>query len=661
MSNRLKTQNSPYLLQHADNPVDWFPWCEEAFEKALREDKPVFVSIGYSTCHWCHVMARESFEDTKTAELLNKYFIAVKVDREERPDLDSVYLAVCQAFTGSGGWPMSIFMTAQQKPFFAGTYFPPHARYGMPGFSDLLLLIDKKWRTERGRLLESADQIFAALTAEAAHKSMLSHDIIDGLVPDAVRIFSERFDRVNGGFGPAPKFPLGHHLIFLMLYARLYDQSEPLRQALVTLKQMRKGGIFDQIGYGFSRYSTDARFLVPHFEKMLYDNALLILAYTVAFRAAGEYALLKTAEQTADYVLREMTGDNGAFFSAQDADSDGEEGKYYVFSQEEVCRVLGNEKGMAYCRHFGITKQGNFEGKNIPNLLHTDHADDLAVDFEEERKRLYDYRKTRTTLHLDDKVLTSWNALMICALSFLYRASGQARYLEAAKKAQAWISRHLTDGNALYTGCRGNALFAYGFLDDYAYEILALLALYGADGACEDLERAKALCLEAMEQFGDAKGGYFLNGIKNETLMIRPKETYDGALPSGNSVLAYCLVRLSQLTQDERFRSAAEQQLAFLSQEAAHDPSGYSVFLTALLYDQNPPEKITVVLAKEDTVGEILPKLPLYADLMVLEQETGSYRLLNGKTTYYVCKNNSCQPPVNQLLSSTTAAGESRR
>ena len=649
MSNRLKTLNSPYLLQHADNPVDWFPWCEEAFEKALREDKPVFVSIGYSTCHWCHVMAHESFEDAGTAELLNRYFVPVKVDREERPDLDSVYMAVCQAFTGSGGWPMSIFMTAQQKPFFAGTYFPPVSRYGMPGFKDLLRMIATKWQTGREQLLESADGILAALEAERVHKAVLPQEPSLRLVSDAVSIFSQRFDRVYGGFGPAPKFPVPHNLIFLMLYAKLYGQAEPLQQALVTLRQMRKGGIFDQIGYGFSRYSTDARFLVPHFEKMLYDNALLILAYTVAFRLSGERGFLITAEQTADYVFREMTGENGAFFSAQDADSDGEEGKYYVFTQKEICGILGEEKGMAYCRRFGITEQGNFEGKSIPNLLHADRMDDLEMDFEDERKRLYEYRKSRTRLHLDDKVLTAWNGLMVFALSFLYRAGGRVRDLDAAKKAQDWAGRYLSDGRVLYAGWRGGVTFSYGFLDDYAYETLALLALYGTGGDPLYLERAKEVCLEAMEQFQDAGGGYFLYGDKNEPLIIRPKETYDGALPSGNSVMAYCLVRLSQLTQDPHFQAAAEKQLAFLSREAVHDPSGYTVYLIALLYNAYPPEKITVVLAKGDTAGEILQKLPLYADVTVLAQETGSYKLLNGKTTYYVCKNCTCQPPVNQL------------
>lgn len=650
MSNRLKTQNSPYLLQHADNPVDWFPWCAEAFEKAKREDKPVFVSIGYSTCHWCHVMAHESFEDAKTAELLNKYFVSVKVDREERPDLDSVYLSVCQAFTGSGGWPMSIFMTAQQKPFFAGTYFPPESRYGMPGFSELLRIVAQKWQTGREQLLESADGILAALTAEREYKSVLPPDRAADLILDAVDLFSQRFDRVNGGFGPAPKFPIPHNMIFLMLYAKRNVQAEPLQQALFTLRQMRRGGIFDQIGYGFSRYSTDARFLVPHFEKMLYDNALLILAYTVAFRVSGEREFLTTAAQTADYVLGEMTGEGGAFYSAQDADSDGEEGRYYVFSQEEICRVIGAEKGMAYCRHFGITKEGNFEGKSIPNLLHADRADPaIESAFEEERKRLYDYRKTRTKLHLDDKILTSWNGLMVCALSYLYRASGQARYLDAAKKAQAWAGRHLTDGRTLYAGWRNGVPFSYGFLDDYAYETLALLALYGADGDPAHLERAKEICLEAMEQFEDAKGGYFLSGAKNESLWMRPKETYDGALPSGNSVLAYCLVRLSQLTQHPRFQDAAQKQLAFLSRQAAHDPSGYTVFLTALLYEEDPPEKITVVLADGDTAEEILPKLPLDADLTVLSHETDSYKLFHGKTTYYVCQNFTCHPPVNQL------------
>lgn len=666
MSNRLISQSSPYLLQHAQNPVDWYPWCKEAFEKAASEDKPVFLSIGYSTCHWCHVMAHESFENKEIAEILNKHFISIKVDREERPDIDSVYMAVCQAFTGSGGWPMSIFMTAQQKPFFAGTYFPPASRYGMTGFRDLILTIAGQWKQQHSRLLASADQILSAMqgehrsTASAAIQNLMpkaSDSGISGqemdtrLFKQTADIFSQSFDPVHGGFGPAPKFPLPHNLLFLMLYAESFQEEAPRQQALLTLKQMRRGGIFDQIGYGFSRYSTDACFLVPHFEKMLYDNALLILAYTAAYKISGESCFLDTALQTADYIFREMTGENGEFYSAQDADSEGEEGRYYVWSYDEICGILGSEKGNAFCSRYGITKEGNFEGRNIPNLLHTDPPYEPDI-FEDERKRLYEYRKTRTRLHLDDKVLTSWNALMICAMTALYRVSGQRQFLQAAEKAQSFIDKHLRTGSTLYVSCRGNTRSSCGFLDDYACETMALLSLYAATGTPVYLEHAQAVCREAISQFADKAGGYFLYGTKNDPLITKPKECYDGALPSGNSVMAFCLVRLSQLTTDDTFRQEAEKQLAFLAQEAARYPAGYSMYLTALLFYRNPPRKITVLLSKADTDRQILPQLPLFADVTMLEHETEAYRLIDGRTTYYVCQQHTCLPPVNQLPAS---------
>ncbi len=654
MHNRLATQSSPYLLQHCQQPVDWFSWCEEAFEEAAAKDKPIFLSIGYSTCHWCHVMAHESFEDQEIADILNNYFISVKVDREERPDIDSVYMPICQSFTGSGGWPMSIFMTAQQKPFFAGTYFPPVSRQGMIGFKELLLAIAKQWRERKSSLLATADQIIDAVRKEQQSADQNSYE---DRIPDqtawhlpahAAHLFSQSFDAVRGGFGNAPKFPLAHNLVFLLLYAKLSNDQTAAHQALFTLKQMRKGGIFDQIGYGFSRYSTDAHYLVPHFEKMLYDNALLILAYAAAYKSSGDTFFLETAEQTADYIFREMTNDDGAFFSAQDADSEGEEGRYYTWNYEEIQRVLGAERGSTFCSHYGITKAGNFEGKNIPNLLQTDRPS-IDSAFASERKRLYEYRKTRASLHLDDKILTSWNALMICAMTVLYRVSGKPQYLTAAVRAQSFIEKRLTDGNLLYVSCRSNTRSVLGFLDDYAYEILALLSLYDVTSSCTYLERAKALCQEALAQFADKRGGYYLYGANNDALISCPKESYDGALPSGNSTLALCFVRLSQLAQDPLYTKAAKKQLAYLAKESAHYPAGYSVFLTALLFHTNPPEKITIVLSSEDTAGKVLPLMPLYADLTILEHETGSYKLLNGKTTYYVCKNHTCLPPVNTL------------
>lgn len=667
MSNRLKDQSSPYLLQHAENPVDWYPWGEEAFRKAEREDKPVFLSIGYSTCHWCHVMAHESFENQEIAGILNRYFVSVKVDREERPDIDSVYMSVCQAFTGNGGWPMSIFMTADQKPFFAGTYFPPKAHYGMAGFADLLLAIAQKWKNGKAGLLESAEHILAHIRQEDGGSSA---GIDRGLCEQAAEIFTRSFDKAYGGFGDAPKFPTPHNLIFLTLYSRLYQKQQIFEQVKFTLEQMRRGGIFDHIGYGFSRYSTDRYFLVPHFEKMLYDNALLILAYSGAYKVSGDENFLKTAEQTAEYIFREMTGEDGEFYSAQDADSEGEEGKFYVWDYEEICQLLGEEKGGQFCRYFGITKQGNFEGKSIPNLL---NGNEISGRFDQEKQVLYDYRKARARLHLDDKILTSWNSLMICALSVLYRVTGKECYLLAAKRAQQFIEKNLTEGNILYVSCRNKTRSVKGFLDEYAYYTAALLCLYEAANEPAYLKRAEQLCREAQRQFADEKtGGFFLYGTENAELITKPKETYDGVLPSGNSVMAYALVRLSQLTGDmeytlegaecgckgaaekvsgpaaEDFRSAAERQLAFLSARAGHYPNGHTVFLLAMLYYFHPPQNITVVPAEEDDREKLRSRLPLYGDIKILEGPGKGYRLLNGRTTYYVCKDNACLPPTNQ-------------
>lgn len=644
MSNHLKNQSSPYLLQHAQNPVDWYPWGEEAFEKAEKEDKPVFLSVGYSTCHWCHVMAQESFENKEIAELLNKYFVSVKVDREERPDIDAVYMSVCQALMGGGGWPMSIFMTAQQKPFFAGTYFPPVSRDGSLGFRELLLAIAERWSKNKATLLETANQISTQMNIQEQE----GDSVMDSHLPiRSVELFSRMYDDEYGGFGDAPKFPTPHNLIFLTLYSQINQEKTILKQVKVTLEKMRRGGIFDQIGYGFSRYSTDRYYLVPHFEKMLYDNALLIMAYSSAYKASGDTLFLNTAKQTAEYIFREMTGSSGEFYSAQDADSEGEEGKYYIWSYEEICKLLGEEKGRQFCDYYGITRQGNFEGKNIPNLL---NGNEISDAWEQERELLYQHRKKRTRLHLDDKILTAWNSLMICALSILYRITGDARYLLAAENGCQFIEENLADGDILYVSYRDNARSVKGFLDEYAYYAAALISLYETTSKSEYLERAGQICREAQGQFADEKGGYFLYGVENSSLIARPKETYDGALPSGNSVMAYCLVRLFQLSPLEEakaYEQTAVKQLVFMSGEAGKYPVGCSMFLIALLTYLNPPEKITVVLAKEDSRDKILPRLPLYADIKFLEQAKEGYELLNNKTTYYICKNQTCFPPTN--------------
>ncbi len=643
MSNQLKKSTSPYLLQHAENPVNWYMWSEEAFETAKKENKPIFLSIGYSTCHWCHVLAHESFEDEKTAEILNKHFISIKVDREERPDIDSVYMAVCQAFTGSGGWPMSIFMTWDKKPFFAGTYFPVQSRYGMPGFSDLLMTIAKQWEKNQDKLLESADEIMAHLKKEN-FKNMKHNS--ENIIEEAVKHFKYIYDSVYGGFGQAPKFPTPHNLLFLMMYSKINNDTLSMKMVEKTLIQMRKGGIFDHIGGGFSRYSTDKYFLAPHFEKMLYDNALLIIAYSAAYSITKSPIYLNTAKETADYVLREMTSPNGGFYSAQDADSEGVEGKFYTFSLDEIMNVL-EEQGQRFAETFDITANGNFEGVNIPNLL---KSGDLKSDFSNEKRKLYDYRRQRTSLHLDDKILLSWNAMMIAAMAMLYRISHEEQYLQAARNAQTFLEQNLCEGLQLYTSFRDGKRSDKAFLDDYAYYVSALIELYNSTLDRGYLEKAKTFCHEAVKRFTDENGGFFLCEADNSELFMNPKETYDGAIPSGNSVMAYNFVRLYQLTDDEKYRGLAEKQFAFLSSQAQDYPTAHSLFMLSKLLYENPPELITIILKDEADLFELLDKLPFLANISVVG-ESEKYPLLNNKTTYYVCRGHMCLPPSNEYIS----------
>lgn len=714
--------------------MDWYPWCEEAFARARSEDRPIFLSIGYSACHWCHVLAHESFEDEEIAGILNRYYISIKVDKEERPDIDSVYMAVCQAFTGSGGWPASIFMTPNQKPFFAGTYFPRTTRAGVVGMRELLLLIHEKWVNDRGTLLRQAEMILAHLSqenaasqAERADSDQESSGTESGqtdaeeisssqagtvrpdLTQQAVQLYKRIFDRKNGGFGQAPKFPAPHNLLFLLsCYERTHDM-ECLVMAEYTLLQMYRGGMFDHIGSGFCRYSTDEKFLVPHFEKMLYDNALLILAYCKTYALSRKPLYLEIAKRTADYVLRELTVPGGGFASAQDADSEGEEGKYYLFTPDEVIHVLGREEGEGFNRRFDITETGNFEGKNIPNLLSSDPGADT---FGPARQKLDNYRKKRTSLHLDGKVLTAWNSLMISALCELYLVSRDERYLAAAKEADAFIMEHLCAGGAeenphavekkpveghpcikktevkkpaeghsciqkteeknpytpkqetgkdglresetLYVSFCGGKRGVKGFLDDYAGYAFAQLGLYKATLEAGYLEKACRLCDKAMADFEDKAGGFYLYGENSEALILRPKETYDGAVPSGNSLMAYNLARLSLLTEQEKYRDAAERQMEYLLAEAAKYPMGYAMFLTAFLEYREPRMKITIVPDGQEDRKQLVfrfpPELPV-----LLKQPDEEQPLINGRTTYYVCRGRVCLPPVNDLRELTGA------
>lgn len=643
MQNHLNYQTSPYLLQHANNPVEWYPWCKEAFARAKQENKPIFLSIGYSTCHWCHVMAHESFEDVSVAEILNRYFISIKVDKEERPDLDSIYMAVCQAFTGSGGWPTTIFMTPEQKPFFAGTYFPKNSRYGQIGLKELLVAIHEKWTTDQTALLKSAEEITSLLN----QTNTTEDDVKTQLIHTAVKLYKNSFDEMYGGFGTAPKFPTPHNLLFLMRYYEQSHDEDILQMVEKTLLQMYRGGLYDHIGGGFSRYSTDPYFLVPHFEKMVYDNALLILAYCQAYQITGKQIYRDVAQDTATYILQEMTSPEGGFYSAQDADSEGVEGRYYLLEPTEIINILGQKTGDAFNQYFDITETGNFEGKNIPNLLQNNA---LSNHFDDYLPAVYAYRKKRYPLHLDDKILTSWNSLMIAAMCHLYRITSDKTYLLAAVGAQQFLENKLCDQETLYVSYRDKQRGEKGFLNEYANEIFALLALYEATLNSSYLKKAKAFCNKVISDFYDEEqGGFFLYGKENEPLIFRPKETYDGAIFSGNSAMAYNLVQLQLLTGEKNFGNLAEQQLKFMGTEAAHYPAGYAMFLIALSDYIDPPEKITIVVKDKKDLAELPCKIPLHSVISVLENPTREYPLKNDRTTFYVCREHACQPPVNDL------------
>lgn len=670
MSNHLVNSTSPYLLQHKENPVDWYPWGEEAFAKAKAEDKPVFLSVGYSTCHWCHVMAHESFEDEDVATYLNRYFIAIKVDKEERPDIDTIYMNFCQAFTGSGGWPMSIFMTPDQQPFYAGTYFPNRPRYGMKTFLEILTIIQDNWLNNRKKLLESAQDIVTYLQKNTGsyddqntgkHNSNINYE---QLLNQADQILSQSYDSENGGFGNAPKFPTPHKLMYLIKRYQDTGKDNLLEIGRKTLIQMYRGGLYDHIGDGFSRYSTDNIFLVPHFEKMLYDNALLIQAYCMAFETTKNPLFRKIAESTAKYVLREMTSEEGGFYCAQDADVKGEEGLFYLFTPDEVKEVLGEVQGMQFNQWYDISEAGNFEGKNIPNLLknqeYHNHHEELMYD----RQKLEQYRSQRYQLHLDDKVLSSWNGLMIGALCSLYRVSKDKNYLHAAQQAQKFIEDRLTQQGTLYVSYREGRCGEKGFLDDYACEIYALLSLYDATLDTSYAKAADKMCQKVINDFWDHQhGGFYLYGAEHEALILRPKETYDGAIPSGNSMMAYNLMRLCLLEEDKtNLIEIRDQQFAFMAEESIIDPSSYAMFMYAVSQEEYPPEKIIVVPEPDTRTGietksdvtqqlmmEVPFKVPLHAVVRILPGEEQGYRLLNQKTTYYVCKGHQCMPGSNEL------------
>lgn len=586
-ANRLSQERSPYLLQHAHNPVDWFPWSEEAFTKAKAEDKPIFLSIGYSACHWCHVMAEESFEDEEVARILNKDFVAVKVDKEERPDLDMVYMMACQLFAGQGGWPTTLFLTPDKRPFFAGTYFPKESVNGRAGLIDILNSIKKSWSEKRKDIEDSGKDMVARLNAINCDGQKLSGSDLtsaEDLIHKGIEQLQNSFDEINGGFGKSPKFPTPQNLLFLLAFNKAYKDGESLRMAEKTLIQMYRGGIYDHIGGGFSRYSTDSRWLVPHFEKMLYDNAMLAFVYTEAYRSTEDPIYKEVAESILGYVLREMTAPEGGFYSAQDADSQGEEGKYYVFSRAEILDRLGEKEGLAFCDAYDISPRGNFEGYSIPNLLYNFSFEDMSERFESQRKTLLTYRAERMSLHKDDKVLTAWNGMMIAAFANAGSVFGQRRYLDAAVNAEKFITEKLVkrDGR-LKVRYREQEAAGDGYLDDYAYYVWGLLELYETTKKVGYLQKAIDLNTVILNDFSDEeRGGFYFTSFNSEKLIWRPKESYDGAIPSGNSIAAWNMVRLANKMGSSDLTEKAEAQLRFLAVEAERYPIGHSLSLYLL-------------------------------------------------------------------------------
>ncbi|HBG2150100.1 thioredoxin domain-containing protein [Clostridioides difficile] len=660
--NNLINEKSPYLLQHAYNPINWYSWNDEAFKKAKEEDKPIFLSVGYSTCHWCHVMEKESFEDEEVAEIMNRNFVAIKVDKEERPDVDSVYMTVCQAMTGSGGWPMTIIMTPDKKPFFAGTYFPKYSRYNRPGVIDLLENVSEKWNTSRDILIKSGDEIIEALKDDFGVKNT-EGDLSKEMLSSSVRVFKAIYDEKYGGFGNAPKFPSLQNLMFLMKYYSIEKDKDVLKMVEKTLDGMYRGGLFDHIGFGFSRYSTDKKWLAPHFEKMLYDNAMLTIAFLDAYKITKKELYKEIAIKTIDYVVREMKDKEGGFYSAQDADSEGEEGKFYTFNPLEIIEVLGEEDGTFFNNYFDITSSGNFEGKSIPNLIKNKEYERHNEKIADLSKKVFEYRKERTSLHKDDKILTSWNALMIVALTKAYSTLKNDIYLEYSNKCLNFINNNLVnESGRLLARYRDGSSDYLAYLDDYAFLIWAYIELYESTFNMKYLEKALNLNESCINLFWDyEKSGFYIYGKDSENLIARPKDLYDGAIPSGNSVQLYNLIRLAKITGDNRLEEMSYKQLKLYVDNVKSSPTGYSFYMLSLMFELYSTKEI-ICIFKEDSdliafkelISENFIPNATFLAKKYNEENTiigflNNYRLKDDKISYYVCQSNSCSQPINDL------------
>ena len=671
--NKLITEKSPYLLQHAKNPVNWHPWGDEAFDKAKSEDKPIFLSIGYSTCHWCHVMAHESFEDSYVGKLMNETFVSIKVDREERPDIDKIYMAVCQLMTGSGGWPLTIVMTPDKKPFFAGTYFPKENRFGRIGIIDLIKRIESLWKNERKQLLDSSEKIIFAL--QDVNTESPGNSLTKSVLKSTYSQLSSRFDKKNGGFGTAPKFPTPHNLLFLLRYWKRTGDENALSIVEKTLKQMRMGGIYDHIGFGFHRYSTDSDWLVPHFEKMLYDQSLITIAYLEAYQATNKEEYANTAKEIMTYVLRDMTSPEGAFYSAEDADSEGEEGKFYVWSKPEIEEILGADKTDKFSNLYNVNVDGNFldettKTKTGKNILHQKFSSTNLTnsDLETSRIQLFEAREKRIRPHKDDKVLTDWNGLMIAAFAKAGYILNEPKYIQSAKKAVNFIFNQMSnsDGRLLHRYREGGADIL-AFLDDYAFLIWGLINLYEATFDTLYLQKAVELTEEQLELFWDNSiGAFFFTALDAESLLTRQKETYDGAIPSGNSVAMLNLLRLAQLTGNDNYEKKADYLGRVFAQNVRANPVAHSLMMVAVDYAVGPTYSLVIAgdTGNEDTnqmLDEIrkqfIPnKALIFRPTEKLNPEIDEFSNFvqffdkyEGKATAFVCINKTCKAPTNDI------------
>jgi len=660
--NRLIFAASPYLLQHAANPVDWYPWGEAAFARAAAEDKPVFLSIGYATCHWCHVMEHEAFEDPEVAAAFNRSFVCIKVDREERPDIDEHYMTVAQIITGSGGWPLNIFMTPEKKPFFAATYMPRTPRMGMPGIIQLLERVAGLWQMQRQQLEENSGAVIEALARQfQPHPGRLPDE---ELVQEACRQLAEMYDPEWGGFGSAPKFPMPLNLSFLLRFWQRSGNGAALAMAEHSLRMMRQGGVYDQLGFGFHRYAVDRQWLVPHFEKMLYDQALIAMAYLEAFQATGTVGYRQVAQEIFTYVLREMTAPSGGFFAGQDADTQGEEGTCYLWDPGEIAAAIGHDEARLFCRLFGVSEQGNFEKRNILHLPLSPETfaaregittELLLADLERWRQKLLGLRQRRIQPFRDEKVLTAWNGLMIASLARGYALTGEKSCLAAAQRSAAFIDMTLTTpAGRLLRSCHQGKAAIPAFLEDYAFYVLGLIELHQATLEQAYLDRARSLTGEMLRLFDGASGeGLYETGNDSEQLPVRQQNARDGVLPSGNSVAAFNLFRLGRITGDESYTRAGEVIVRTFMGGVARQPLASLHLLAAADYHLGPEMTITLAGNREELGGllqvvqrRFLPQLALrHGD------ESGGYPAVGGLPTAYVCAGGACRPPL-------TGAGE---